>query len=133
MGLLSFIVLGGEKTMGLIGKSYEYIIGRSTNNLTLDFVKRRTGQQTMRWKVFRKDDAFGEHECGILAREWCRKLQHFWQIELSGEVAPGHPFSQVHHDSYVEAVEFQGMAANAQVTGTGVLVAKAEEIRRLLR
>ena len=120
-------VLGGKRVLEKTGKAYDYIQGKAANVIAGDFAKTRTGQETMRWSV----SAYGDEACGIMARSWCRKMQHYYDLEVTGEVKPGQAFSPAHHASFVDSIEFSGLALTVSANGPKALQKRIDQLEFL--
>ena len=74
--------------------------------------------------------AYGEEACGILARGFCHKLQHFLNLELANPAlaqAPGSPEALA---AYQEPSEFIKLAERAM--GGDKVLRRVAQIRKVL-
>ena len=78
------------------------IAGSARGALGEDFCQRRGVQKPMRFDVA----AYGEEACGILAKGFCHRLQHFLNLELANPALVQAPFSPGALAAYQEPSEF---------------------------
>ena len=82
--------------------------GYCKNGLAKDFCKTRGEQQGMRFNFA----AHGNRACGILARWWAHKMQHYFNLDLLAGGAVGSlEYTAVHHGGYETPREARDLAA----------------------
>lgn len=90
-----------------------------------EWCARRGVQKSMRVNYA----TYGAEGCGILARAWCHKMQHFYNLELTDPAGPALAFHSGLVDAYVEPTEFTRLADGA----AGALSVRVGLIRGLFR
>ena len=104
------------KTKPLIGKwtlkhkgiAQDAVAGVASGFLATSFCRNRGEQLMMRFDLSAHG---GAANCGILARAFCHRMQHFFNAELSDPRIAGKPFPDAVIDAYKEPSEFIKFAA----------------------
>ena len=85
-------------------------------------------QQSFRSYFAKYDAKWGDGTCGILCRAWAHRMQHCFDLELSGVVLPDAPFTATHFEDYEEPTEFVELAE----ASSGALATRVAQIREVL-
>eukprot|EP00969_Alexandrium_andersonii_P094537 4176715-Alexandrium_andersonii.AAC.1 len=120
------IVLGGPAHMAQHGKAYHSVCGVTRGGLAKDFCKRRGVQYTFRCSYA----LYGDAACGILARAWCHKMQHYFNLELASSEGEDLVFTSEHRNTYSEPTELQKLLAEGHPNPA--LLQRVEALRSLL-
>ena len=87
-------------------ESFDAAQAVARNELALDFCKRRGVQSTFR-------AAYSRHTAevvGVLVRGWCRKMQIYFDLEITSPEGTKLVFGDGHHSAFHEATEFSELA-----------------------
>ena len=120
-------VLGGMWLLAERGVACDAIQGAARGALAIGFCARRRVQKTIRLELA----AYGHEACGIMARAWCHRMQHYLNAEVSGAAAEAEAFPAHVHTSYVEPSEFVRLWASAEAAVAG-LARRPAQIRGTL-
>ena len=103
-------VLGGQWQLALKGVVADAIQGRACNQ-AVEWCRSRGVSYTARFEIA----TFSEAAAAVMARAWCSKMQHFYNIALrSGD--GGHVFSEAERSSWAEPTELTLLAQNTPTT-----------------
>ena len=117
-------VLGGHWTMEHHGVGADAVMGSARGNAAKAFCTRRGVQQGIRFNY----SVYGAEACGILARGWCHKMQHFYNLELSRPNGRELVFGAERVETYREPTEFARLSEGA----AGAVTNRIRQIRDLL-
>ena len=106
------------------GKGSDAILAEPSGELASKFSQRRIGQKSARWTY----NTHEGHNCAIMARAWCHRMQHFFNAEIANPELVGSPFPVAIIASYEEPSEFVKFANSKLKKAT---VPRVAEIRRL--
>jgi hypothetical protein len=114
-------VLGGRKDDP---RSFDAVQGIPCTEDAAEFSRRRTGQASMRFSI-----AYGLQVCGVLARAWCHRLQHFYNLESSDALGAAMIYTAEHFADYTEPRELLQLA---ETSTSGEVLGRIRQIRALL-
>lgn len=99
-------VLGGAWLLEHRGIPFDAVQGAARGAMAKDFCRRRQAQVTMRFDL----GAYGQDACGVLARAWCHRMQHHFNLELESPLGANVRFDAALGSGYQEPTEFTRLA-----------------------
>ena len=99
-------ILGGAWTKLHSGKACDYVMGKAATKEVDQWCRRYSMAVSARFSIAMYSERIGS----VLAREWCRKMQHYYDIAVASEGSM-HRFTEAEHASYQESGEFSLIVA----------------------
>ena len=99
-------ILGGSYSMHRTGEPLDAVQGSARGALAKAFCTRRDVQRTIRFDL----KSYGQHASGVMARSWCHKMQHYYNLELVSPLGEARRFTAEDHDAYSEPTELTRLA-----------------------
>jgi hypothetical protein len=110
-------VLGGRWLRLHRNKAFDAVLAKCRGEAAADFCIRRGEHRSCRFTV-----SLGLPTCGVLARSWCHKMQHFYSWELGVDEGVDAHLSPAIVQEYEEPQELRDLSAST---------ADAEVLRRI--
>ena len=95
------------------------------HDMAIAFCKRRKEQSTFRISYSKASN----ETVGVLMREWCRRMQFYYDLEVRSKEGPALAFGAAHHEAYEEATDFAALATSP--ANVGEVRKRIEHIRRM--
>jgi hypothetical protein len=119
-------LLGGRWLAAHHGMAYDAFQGASTNQRAKLFCRNRNMPFSARYNI----STYGNAEASMLARTWCHKMQHYYNVAVAAG-NDAHPFTDEHHHAYIEPTEFTRYADAAD--GNRAIIGRVGQFRSLFR
>ena len=119
------VVLGGKWTEKHKKMVFDSVQGKASGNLANTFCDQRGLQYSMRFGGKTRDFSV----CGVLARAWCHRMQHFFNSYIASPLPKGTEYPEHIHSDYVETSEFQALVASATDAWTLANIEKVRAVR----
>ena len=119
-------VRGDTPMRAMAGEAVDAIQGAARNEMARDWCRRRGLNVTFR-------AGFANHtrvDCGILVRGWCRRMQFFYEMELTSDEGFAFAYSPDRVASFEESTEFLALAERGKDDHR--LMARVAQIRAIL-
>ena len=95
--------LKGKGTLKFTGLICDAVRGYASGQSALEFCQKYSPPPSRRWNI----NAYGsEWHCVMLAKAWCSKLQHFFEV-YSGQANPSYHFTAQDIDCWEEPPELE--------------------------